>query len=178
MKKILCLLLSIITLCINTSAIEEITTNKNIDTSNQSPRVIELPEIVIPYKEIEILCKVVYGESRGLSEPEQRATIECVLNMVDARNSTIEKTVTKNRYSGYYKNLSETKWSKYKPMVEDELYHYYLSKAMGIDNYDNYRYIPADYLYWMGDGKTNYFCNVYHYGKLEIAKANAWSFND
>lgn len=40
------------------------------------------------------------------------------------------------------------------------------------------RVIPSTYHWWMGDGyRTNYFCNVYHYGSLATAKANAWDWS-
>jgi len=40
------------------------------------------------------------------------------------------------------------------------------------------RVIPDTYHWWMGDGyHRNYFCDVYHYGSLATAKANAWDWS-
>jgi len=183
MKKIIISLFLLIFILIgNTTKINSITVSsenaKAKEEENKYAVILQSPEIVLQDSEVELLCKMLWGEARGLSEIEQRACIQVALNMVDMRNSTVKSTVTSGRFTGLKKSLSKTKWEKYIPLVKEELYSYCMSKALGIDNYNNYRVIPSDYCYWMGDGKRNYYCNVYHYGNLEIAKANSWSFND
>lgn len=111
----------------------------------------------IEYQEIQIkmLAQVVYGEARGCSKTEQAAVIWCILNRVDDPNypNEITKVITQEgQFSGY----SENNPIDYEiiDLVEDVMNRWVFEKtAIGSVG----RVLPKEYLYFVGDGKKNYF---------------------
>lgn len=96
------------------------------------------------------LAKMAWGEARGCSTTEQAATMWCVLNRVDSEEfpDSVMEVVTQ---PGQFRAYSEEN------PVEEELYNLAYDvlmrwKAGGIG-----RVLPAEYLYFIGDDKNNYF---------------------
>lgn len=136
-----------------------------VDTTVYPDRpVLEVPEIVAPEYDndvIEALAKMVWGEAGALPPMEQAATVWVVLNRVDHYNSDIITILlAKNQFQGYKVN-NPVKPEIYE-IVRDVLIRWQIEKeCVGSVG----RVIPADYLWFYGDGKHNYFRNEYKGGK-------------
>lgn len=112
---------------------------------------------VVDDSEAEYLAKMVWGEARGLTTTEQAACVWCVLNRVDAGYGTIIEVVTaKNQFVGYRPGnpIDETILN----LCEDVLLRWEIEAAcVG----EVGRVLPAEYLYFSGDGRHNYFRDSY-----------------
>ena len=111
--------------------------------------------------DIELLAKMLWGEARGVpSQTEQAACVWVVLNRVDSYGSNIADVVTaRYAFSGYRK--SNPVDPTLKALCEDVVERWYAEKD-GVT--DSGRVLPADYLYFSGDGKRNHFRNAYRGG--------------
>lgn len=106
-------------------------------------------------EEAEMLAKTLWGEARASDIPtaQKAAVVWCVLNRVDAGQGTIEEVVTKKRqFVGYDE----------RNYVTPELYDLAVDvlerwQAEHEGQTDVGRTLPADYLYFTGDGERNYF---------------------
>ena len=104
-----------------------------------------------------MLAKMLYGECRGVaSEEQQAACVWVVLNRVDsgrgefgARPLTISGVLTKRgAFAGY--SSKHPVWDSLLALARDVLERWELEKAGELDVG---RAIPADYLFFSGDGR-------------------------
>lgn len=121
--------------------------------------------------EVYCLSKVVHGEA-SICSPEVKACVAwVVLNRVDDSSypDTIREVVSEGKqFQGFWRESDTV------PTEEEREMCYEIIKAW--KNYDDrYRSIPSDYLYFMGDGNTNYFTRNY-YGNLKETKEHAWNY--
>lgn len=101
-----------------------------------------------PTEEEIMLAKLVYGEARGQSVTEQAAVMWVALNRVDAGRGTIAEVITApHQFAGY--KASNPVRQEHTDLARDVLARW--------RNGGEGRVIPADYLYFHGDGKHNYF---------------------
>ena len=120
-------------------------------------KTIYIPQ---PYTEaeVEMIAKTVYGEALVTdSETEMSAVIWCILNRVDADGyacgKSIEYVITyPGQFSGYRKSNPVT--PEIDLLVRDVLDRWYAEKN---GSEDVGRTLPAEYIYFIGDGYTNYF---------------------
>lgn len=101
------------------------------------------------------LCKLVYGEGRGLNKTEMSAIAWCVLNRVDSKtfpNTIYEVCTQKSQFSGYKSH--HPVWDNIRELVEDVLKRWEREK-IGEKNVG--RTLPKTYLYFYGDGRHNHY---------------------
>ena len=120
------------------------------------------PPLEIDSREAELIARTLYGECRSCAAIEQAAVAWCILNRADAYQLSVEQVVTApGQFQGYAAG---------NPVPED-LY------AMAADvlarrareargETDVGRVLPADYLWFYGDGRHNYFRNRYAGGAV------------
>ena len=113
----------------------------------------ETPKQLDP-AEVELLGRTIWGEAGGIeSEAERAAVAWCILNRVDAYGWTIEEVITApNQFLGYTE-AGECP-QEHKDLAADVLARWYAEKA-GAE--DVGRVLPAEYLYFIGDGEKNHF---------------------
>lgn len=108
--------------------------------------------------EVEALTRMLYGEARGIpSDMEKAACVWCVLNRVD--NLDFPDTVLAvleqpHQFAGYSPNYPVTE--KNKAIATDVLTRWMEERA-GVT--DVGRVLPAEYLFFTGDGEHNIFTN-------------------
>ena len=109
-------------------------------------------------KVVKALAQMVFGEARGCADTEIAATIWCVLNRYDAgyANSIFKVVTAEGQFHGYSPNHK----------VYDDIYEItvdviarWIAEKEGATNVG--RILPADYLWFGGDGKHNHFRNAY-----------------
>lgn len=116
------------------------------------------PEPVIEWSpdpnDVAMIAQVIYAEARGLSDTEKAAVAWCILNRVDAPGygDTIREVVT----APYQFSFS---WDapilpELYRLAEDVLYRHH---AEHTGEGDVGRVLPAEYRYFWGDGRHNYF---------------------
>lgn len=116
-----------------------------------------------------LLAQLVYGEASGIySITEQACVMWTVLNRIDSGKEyddsaqfgdSIYEIVTSGAY--YYKPWFDTTDEYGRDLIwlaEDVLSRWYLEKLGGTNVG---RVLPADYMWFYGDGKHNYFRNAY-----------------
>lgn len=160
MRKFLIALMAVFILCSFTGAFRSVTADPEI----QIPPVIVIPtpEPIpepIPLwteEEVTVLAQMLWGEARGVeSTTEQAACVWCVLNRVDAYGkSIVEVTTAPYQFLGYQPDNPVD--PDLKALCEDVLTRYFAEKD-GDTNAG--RIIPADYLFFYGDGERNHFRN-------------------
>lgn len=102
----------------------------------------------------EIIAKTVWGEARGCSVAQKSAVVWCVLNRVDSEwfSDTIDGVVTE---PGQFFGYSET--NPVDPVileiVTDALIWWAVEDVMPSE----YRVLPAEYLYFFGNGEENVY---------------------
>ncbi len=106
--------------------------------------------------EVEALAKMLYGEARGIaSDMEKAACVWCVLNRVDDPrfpDTVLEVLEAPYQFAGYsadYPVLPELA-----TLAADVLIRYQAERD-GETNVG--RVLPAEYLYFTGDGRNNHF---------------------
>lgn len=106
--------------------------------------------------DVEAIAKVVYREARGCSTTEQAAVIWCILNRVDSAErffpDTILEVIKQPHQFAYVEDTPI--WPAHVSLAEDVLTRWYEEKN-GAE--DVGRVLPAGYVYFVGDGKHNYF---------------------
>ena len=120
-----------------------------VDTPSTSLRYIANAE------EINMLCKVTYGEAGSLSKTQQAAVVWCILNRVDSEvyPNTISEVITqKSQFYGY---------KEYHPIVK-ETQDVVIDVLLRWENeqrgeLDVGRVLPKEYMYFTGNGKENIF---------------------
>lgn len=122
-------------------------------------------EVVNPWTEQEViaLAQMLYGECRGVkSKTEQAACVWCVLNRCDAEGKSVIEIVTAPRqFHGY--DPTHPVWDDLVALSEDVLSRWYREKD-GEESVG--RVLPADYLWFSGDGERNHFRNEYKGGEV------------
>lgn len=146
-----------------TNAAEEMPRSSAEPSSIISPSPIltlapeeEEPEYIPDAAEVEALAKMLYGEARGItSDMEKAACVWCVLNRVDDPrfpDTVLEVLEAPYQFAGYsadYPVLPELA-----VLAADVLKRYHAEKN-GEENVG--RVLPAEYLYFTGDGRNNHF---------------------
>ena len=138
-------------------------------TVESAPLVTAKPEMQtpapeLPYTEEEVwmLAQTVYGEAMITnSDMEMAAVAWCVLNRVDNpvfKVSTIAEAVTApSQFHGYSEDHPVDEHIEW--LVRDVL-NRWVAEKNGAENVG--RVLPADYLYFWGDGWHNHFTKEYH----------------
>lgn len=114
-------------------------------------------EGLVSQEEITMLAKTVWGEARGLSEYEQSLVVWCILNRFDNGKfgSSIKEIITKPyQFQGYKESFPVDE--DILRLCEDVVYRW--------ENSLEGRTLPAEYLYFYGDGKHNYYTTDYKGG--------------
>lgn len=113
--------------------------------------------------EVEALARMLYGEARGIaSDMEKAACVWCVLNRVDDPrfpDTVLEVLEAPYQFAGYsakYPVLPELA-----EIAADVLTRYRAEKN---GDTDAGRVLPAEYLYFTGDGRNNHFRIEYRGG--------------
>ena len=146
-----------------TNAAEEMPRSSAEPSSIISPSPIltlapeeEEPEYIPDAAEVEALAKMLYGEARGItSDMEKAACVWCVLNRVDDPrfpDTVLEVLEAPYQFAGYsadYPVLPELA-----TLAADVLIRYQAERD-GETNVG--RVLPAEYLYFTGDGRNNHF---------------------
>jgi hypothetical protein len=118
-----------------------------------------------PWEEndVRLIAKTLYGETRSDEIPtDQKAAVAwCILNRVDAGWGTIEDVVTAaSQFTGY--RASNPVWDSLYKLTLDVL-HRWAAEHDGAENVG--RTLPADYLYFTGDGDRNNFTKKWKSGE-------------
>ena len=105
-------------------------------------------------EEVELIGRTIWGEAGGVQDKAERAAVAwCILNRVDARDQTIEEVVTAPMQFLGYRPEGECP-QEHLDLAADVLKRWHAEKE-GAE--DVGRTLPADYLYFYGDGKRNHF---------------------
>lgn len=143
-----------------------------VEVEEPSP-VVEAVEVVTPEPEPEVtpqpwtdeevivLAKMLWGEARGVSsDAEKAACVWCALNRVDRGYGDIITVVTApEQFVGYREGNPAD--DKLITLCIDVLSRWYAEKDGQVEVG---RVLPADYLWFSGDGERNHFRNAYRGG--------------
>ena len=132
--------------------------------SQPSPRPLQSTPIAWQpdKKDVEYIAKTLYGECVGVkSETEKAAVVWCILNRVDtygyACGTSVEHVVTfPNQFHGY--DPDHPVIDELKELTIDVMKSWNAEKC-GEKNVG--RVLPRSYIYFVGNGKVNYFTNEY-----------------
>lgn len=135
----------------------------------QEVREPEEPEAVstLDPAEVELIGRTIWGEAEGVkSEAERAAVAWCILNRVDTYGQTVEEVVTEpNQFQGY--RTGGKCPQRHLDLAADVL-NRWTAEQNGAE--DVGRVLPADYLYFIGDGKRNHFT-------IEYQAADYWDWS-
>lgn len=109
---------------------------------------------------VELIGRTIWGEAGGvLSKAERAAVAWCILNRVDAWGQTIADAVTAPyQFQGYRDSAWGECPQEHLDLAADVLSRWE-AEQQGAENVG--RVLPADYLYFMGDGERNHFTVEY-----------------
>lgn len=112
-------------------------------------------------EEVIVLAKMLWGEARGVnSDTEKAACVWCVLNRVDHGYGDITAVVTAPyQFVGYQEGNPVD--DELITLCIDVLSRWYAEKD---GQAEVGRVLPADYLWFSGDGERNHFRNAYRGG--------------
>lgn len=106
---------------------------------------------------ISALAKTVWGEWDGGTKTEKAAVVWTILNRCDAWGITpVEAVRAEGQFDGYNPWWPVT--DENREIVEDVLYRHHL-EGLGVQ--DVGRVLPAEYLWFKGDGWDNWFRDAY-----------------
>lgn len=106
----------------------------------------------------ELIGRTIWGEARGIKSTAERAAVAwCILNRVDAWGQTIEQVVTEPYQFQGYREWGECP-QEHIDLAADVLARWNAEKEGAAEVG---RVLPADYLYFMGDGAHNHFTTDY-----------------
>lgn len=113
-----------------------------------------------PY-EVELIGRAIWGEAGGIPDTAERAAVAwCILNRVDAWGKSIEQIVTApQQFHGYL--TGGVCPQEHLDLAADVLTRWQAEKA-GATNVG--RTLPAEYLFFVGDGAHNHFSAVWRSG--------------
>lgn len=143
-----------------------------VEVEEPSP-VVEVVEVVTPEPEPEVapqpwideevivLAKMLWGEARGVSsDTEKAACVWCVLNRVDQGYGDITAVVTAPyQFVGYREGNPVD--DELITLCIDVLTRWYAERESQVEVG---RVLPANYLWFSGDGERNHFRNAYRGG--------------
>jgi len=127
-------------------------------------------------EEVEALARMLYGEARGVaSTMEKAACVWCVLNRVDDRTGLWPDTIIgvlaqPNQFSGYSPRNPVT--DALYALARDVLIRWIRERS---GETDVGRVLPAEYVYFTGDGERNYFYTAWPAG---VTAAWTWELPD
>lgn len=137
----------------------------------------------VTQEDVEGIARAIWGEAGGIkSKTEQSAVAWIILNQVDSnangmRNYHCVQDVLakKTNIQGYWAKINAgIVPEQYISLAYDVLCRYYAEK----DGWTNVgRTIPSDYIYFMGDGRNNYFTIDYHNCSMNYCYNNAWDWS-
>lgn len=103
------------------------------------------------------LAQCVWGEWDGGDKTEKAAVVWTVLNRADHNGTSALKEVTaEGQFDGYNPRWPVTEENR--AIVEDVLYRHYL-ESLGVQEVG--RVLPAEYMWFKGDGWDNWFRDSY-----------------
>lgn len=135
---------------------------KAIPVYVQSPQKVvvlaEEPTEVLTYTphphDVELIGRTIWGEAGGVKSKAERAAVAwCILNRVDARGQTVEEVVTAPMQFLGYRPEGECP-QEHLDLAADVLTRWNAEKE---GTKDVGRTLPAEYLYFYGDGERNHF---------------------
>lgn len=107
-------------------------------------------------KDVELIGRTIWGEAGGVQSKAERAAVAwCILNRVDAFDQTIEEVVTAPHQFQGYRPEGDCP-DEHLDLAEDVLERWQMEKYGATDVG---RVLPADCLYFLGDGQRNHFTN-------------------
>ena len=116
----------------------------------------EEPEYIPDAAEVEALAKMLYGEARGIaSDMEKAACVWCVLNRVDDPrypDTVLEVLEAPYQFVGY--SADNPVIPELETLAADVMKRYHAERD-GETNVG--RVLPAEYLFFTGDGVNNHF---------------------
>ena len=135
-------------------SIELLEASEEVETETET-----LEEVtVLDPAEVELIGRTIWGEAEGVkSEAERAAVAWCILNRVDDTGKTIEEVVTAPKQFHGYRPEGECP-QRHLDLAADVLTRWMAEKD-GAE--DVGRVLPADYLYFIGDGERNHFSIKY-----------------
>jgi hypothetical protein len=130
----------------------------HVPKKTTAPEPELVTEIPIDAYEAELIGRTIWGEAGGVpSEAERAAVAWCILNRVDAWGQSIEEVVTKPYQFQGYRTWGECP-QEHIDLAVDVLTRW---KAEKQGKTDAGRVLPAEYMFFMGDGKHNHFTTEY-----------------
>lgn len=144
--------------------------------ATEPPAPVEQPteqptevEAIDPLKaDREALARMVWGEARGCSTTEQAAVVWCVLNRFDSDDPYYANCMT--LYDIVTQPLQFVGYDPDNPLepaiqaVVDDVLARWMAEKVCVGNVG--RVLPAEYLFFTGDGKTNTFRDQYQGGNI------------
>ena len=131
-----------------------------VDTNGLCVVEVAEPEYEMYFTEADViaLAQMLYGEARGCTVDNQMKCVWCVLNRVDDSRfpDTIQGVLSQpSQFHGYSPNFPV--WDELKEVALDVLTRWSLEKqGVTVE-----RELPNTYLWFTGDGTTNWFREVY-----------------
>ena len=126
--------------------------------------------VVMTTNDINMIAKTVWGEARGLNDLEKSMVIWCILNRVDAGQTSIAKIVTaEGQFHGYSPNFPVEE--DIVALVKDVLARWQLEKVC---SGDVGRTLPKDYLWFRSRDGHNVFRNKFD-GNYDIWDQTDWN---
>lgn len=134
-------------------AMRELSVNKEIEADAEA----EDKHTMNP-RDVELIGRTIWGEAGGVqSEAERAAVAWCILNRVDAYGKSIEEVVTAPKQFHGYRPKGDCP-QEHLELAADVLARWYAEKNGATEVG---RTLPADYLYFVGDGERNHFSVEY-----------------
>lgn len=152
--------------------------SQEVQPSNPSPPAqVEMTEVVAAVEQliaankpevahhdpdtVQAIAQAVWGEARGCSTTEQAAVIWCILNRADSTepyypDDPLQVVQQTGQFDGY--NPNNPVEPALVSLTEDVLSRWEMEKLGGGDVG---RVLPADYLFFEGDGRENHFRRNY-----------------
>ena len=132
----------------------------DVDTNGLCVVEVAEPEYEMYFTEADVVAvaKMLWGEARGCALDNQQKAVWCVLNRVDDSRfpDTIQGVLSQpSQFHGYSPDFPV--WDELKDVALDVLTRWSLEKQ-GVDVA---RELPNTYLWFTGDGTTNWFREVY-----------------
>ena len=132
----------------------------DVDTNGLCVVEVAEPEYEMYFTEADVVAvaKMLWGEARGCALDNQQKAVWCVLNRVDDSRfpDTIQGVLSQpSQFHGYSPDFPV--WDELKDVALDVLTRWSLEKQ-GVDVA---RELPNTYLWFTGDGTTNWFRSVY-----------------
>lgn len=128
--------------------------NITYPAASAQAELVEEPKSIIPDYAAEMIGRTIWGEAGGVAEKAERAAVAwCILNRVDASGDTIREVVTAPYQFQGYRPEGDCP-QEHIDLAADVLQRWEAEKQ-GAD--DVGRVLPAEYLYFLGDGERNHF---------------------